>query len=140
MKRTHHLIEKGFTAVELLITLFIAAIFLFAGYQLYIQVLKDGADASKTALMSNAVYERLRKEIATVTDNNPAGCTTSTLSPYPKTETPTISGFSSVTYTVSVSCPMGTAKQADLFLVSVSSSYNDSTATTKVLKHATYAN
>ena len=38
---THHF-DDGFSAVELLITLFIGSIFLLAGYQLYSFVLRNG--------------------------------------------------------------------------------------------------
>jgi len=123
--------QKGFSAVELLITLFIASIFLFAGYQLYTQVLKDGADADKTARISNLVYERLRKATAATT-----GCAASNEST--TNETPIVSGFSSVTLTIVVDCPYSTSGSlSDLFYVSVSASYNDGTGI-KVLKHAVY--
>ncbi|HRJ06128.1 MAG TPA: prepilin-type N-terminal cleavage/methylation domain-containing protein [Candidatus Saccharibacteria bacterium] len=128
--------QKGFSAVELLITLFIASIFLFAGYQLYTQVLKDGADADKTARISNLVYERLRKATAATTESAPAGCAASNEST--TNETPIVSGFSSVTLTIVVDCPYSTSGSlSDLFYVSVSASYNDGTGI-KVLKHAVY--
>lgn len=139
MKYSHAIYQKGFTAVELLITLFIAAIFLFAGYQLYTQVTKDGADADKTARISNIAYERLRKAASTVTANSVGGCAASDEGS--TNETPTISGFNNVTLTITIDCPFSTTPGSltDIFLVSVNASYNDGVST-KAMKHAVYAN
>ena len=49
----HSYFNNGFTAVELLITLFVASIFLFTGYQLYAQVIRDGQEAANLSEMSN---------------------------------------------------------------------------------------
>ena len=63
--------EAGFTAVELLITLFIAVIFLGAAYQLYTVVIGDSAEARFRARASNAAYAELRKRA----DITTPGCT-----------------------------------------------------------------
>ena len=42
-------INQGFTTIELLVTLFIAAAFLASGYQLYSVILQDGGDARAQA-------------------------------------------------------------------------------------------
>lgn len=102
--------QDGFTAVELLITLFIASVFLFAGYQLYTQVLKDAADADKTARISNIAYERMRKEAGVVSAAFPGGCESA--SEDTTVETPTVTGFSAVTLTVVVDCPYSTTPEA----------------------------
>lgn len=54
--------QAGFSAVELLITLFIAAIFLLAGYQLWGYVQRAGAEADQLAKASNIAYDYLRRE------------------------------------------------------------------------------
>jgi len=105
--------QEGFTAVELLITLIIASMFLFAGYQLYSQVTRDGNDANRLAKVSNTAYELLRERGATVSAANPNGC-----------------GFSSggsnqtvvdnVIYVITESCPQGAANRVDVFLIKVS--------------------
>ena len=137
MSNLQNQVQAGFSAVELLITLFIASIFLFSGYQLYTQVLKDGSDAGKTAQMSNLVYERMRQKAAEVTESAQAGCAASNEAT--TNESPTVSGFSSVTYTITVDCPYSTqGALSDLFYISVSASYNDGVSN-KVITHATYA-
>lgn len=129
--------QSGFSAVELLITLFIASIFLFAGYQLYTQVLKDGSDAGKTAQISNLTYERMRAKAAEVTESASAGC--AAVNETTSNETITVSGFSSVSYNIAVDCPYSnTGALSDLFYVRVTTTYNDGISV-KVLSHATYA-
>ena len=53
--------ESGFTAVELLVTLFVAVAFLATGYQLYTVILQDGGAARSQAKASNIAYAALRK-------------------------------------------------------------------------------
>lgn len=141
MKKTSKIVlQKGFTAVELLITLFIAAVFLFAGYQLYTQVIRDGKDADKIARLSNEVYKIMREKSAQVTALNSTGCSGSISLPAAPTSPATVAGIPNVTTTVSYSCPLGTSTVYDLFLVKVSASYSDSSGVTKKVEHATYAN
>lgn len=139
MKSLSHALEQGFTAVELLITLFIAAIFLFAGYQLYTQVTKDGSNADRTAELSSAAYERMRKKSIDVTSTYPAGCAAA--SEAVTTTTETVPGIGSgVTFKVTVDCPYSTTPGSltDIFLIKVEASYNDAGITRKV-EHATFA-
>lgn len=51
---------QGFTAVELLITLFVAALFITSGYQLYAVATADSADIRERSLASNIGYKYLR--------------------------------------------------------------------------------
>src|ERR1700744_3249216 len=53
--------EQGFTAIELLITLFVAAAFLVAGYQLYFIVIKDNRTPRDQARAENVAYNYLRQ-------------------------------------------------------------------------------
>lgn len=137
MKTTQNKLQQGFTAVELLITLFIAAIFLFAGYQLYTQVMKDGVSANKTAQLSSIVYDRMRKAALTASSGSPGGCGSTSQSTTSSTET--ISGIGSVTFTTTVSCPYGTTPGSltDIFLIDVQASFTDN-GTTKKVEHATF--
>lgn len=91
--------ESGFTAVELLITLFIAAVFIMTGYQLYSVIISDGASARNQAKAANVAYEYLAKYQASV----PASCSASTVSPTP----PTDSGVPSIEIDVNTTCPYG---------------------------------
>lgn len=129
--------QEGFTAVELLITLFIAATFLFAGYQLYIQVTRDGKIAGTTAKISNLAYEKMRSNVTTVSADYPGGCVSASQST--TTSTQEVPGVGNVSFVTTISCPYGTATAADLFLVRVKATYtlyNEQ----KELEHATYAN
>lgn len=60
--------QPGFTAVELLITLFVAAAFLIAGYQLFNIVIKDGGDTRSESRASNIAYDYLRRYSNTATN------------------------------------------------------------------------
>jgi|GEM_PF-247865 len=133
--------QDGFTAVELLITLIVASLFLFSGYQLYIQVTRDGSDANKTAVLSNIVYERMTKLAKHTTGlaANQAGCS-STSGSVQTLPAENISGVGSVTFKNTVSCPRATTPGSltDLFYIEVEASYTDAGADKKV-RHATYA-
>lgn len=132
-----HLTQDGFTAVELLITLFIASIFLFAGYQLYNQVTIDGENADNDAKLSNIVYEKAQAAGNNAALKYPNGCSTAAATTDGNTEN--IEGIGNVTFTTDVSCPAGNNAQADMFLVRVKASYFGNGATREV-EHAIYAN
>lgn len=93
--------EQGFSAIELLITLFVGVAFVATGYQIYTIVIKNNGDARARAKASNIAYDMLRKYGAQAT--NP--CTTVTPSPAPTI--PSDSGLSSAAATVTISCPFG---------------------------------
>ena len=135
--------QQGFTAVELLITIFIAAIFLFSGYQLYTQVNRDGTNASRMAFLSSKAYEKVKAAAATVSANYPGGCiSTSESLPSPPnppdTESETIAGIGTVTFTTKISCPYGAASSIDAFLINVKASYTYNGK--KEVERAIYAN
>lgn len=92
--------ESGFTAVELLITLFVAAAFLIAGYQLFNVVIKDGGQARAESTAGNVAYDYLRRYAPQAT--NP--CTAGTVL---NNAAITVDGLSNVRMTVAISCPSG---------------------------------
>lgn len=90
--------QSGFTAVELLITLFVAAIFLIAGYQLYAVIIKDGGSTRAQSQANNVNYDYLQRYAGTAT----TPCTTQT----PLTNAfITVPNLSNVKVTVAISCP-----------------------------------
>lgn len=108
--------EAGFSAVELLITLFIAAVFVAGGYQLYSVVIQNGGEARARAKASNIAYENLRKYSPQAT----SPCSVVTPSPAPSM--PANSGLSNTILSVTFSCPYGTSSAVTK--VSVSLRYN----------------
>lgn len=92
-------LSKGFSAVELLITLFVASAFLISGYQLYGVVIKDGGDARKQSIASNAAADYLLQYKTSAYIQNPCSVATA------YTGSPAITGLTAVTVTVSVTCP-----------------------------------
>ena len=90
---------EGFSAVELLITLFIAAAFLGTGYQLYTVIIKDGGEARAQARASNIAYDNLRRYSPQAT--NPC----SPVTPTPTATIPANSGLANASITVSMTCP-----------------------------------
>lgn len=110
--------QSGFTIVELLITLFVAGIFLVAGFQLFNLVIKDGGKARADTRASNVAYDYMRRYSLSAT--NP--CTA--LTPLTSTGTPiSVSGLSSVIAYVSITCPY--AALTNVSTVSVTILYND---------------
>jgi len=114
LKKIHS--SNGFSAVELLITLFVAAAFLTSGYQLYAIVIKDGGKAHAQASASNTVYDYVQRYKTVAT--NP--CTAQT----PLTNSSiTASGLFKPTMTVAISCPYGTTSPVSKVLVTIN--YDD---------------
>lgn len=90
--------QSGFTAVELLVTLFVAAAFLVAGYQLYNVVIKDGGQTRAQSRASNVAYDYMRRYSASAS----TPCSSST----PLSGSPiTVAGLGATTITVALTCP-----------------------------------
>ena len=119
--------QSGFTAVELLITLFVAAAFLIAAYSLFNLVIKDGGSTRGESRAANVAYDYMRRYAASSTT---IPCTAST----PLTSAPlTVDGLQNVTINVTVSCfPNGVSS---LSKVQVSLKYN---APPQTVTYATY--
>lgn len=96
---SRHAREAGFSAVELLITLFIAAAFIGTGYQLYSIIIDDGGEARARAKASNIAYENLRQYATQAT--NPCSAVT----PSPTPTIPADSGLANAAIAVSITCP-----------------------------------
>ncbi len=64
-------VKSGFTTVELLVTLFIAAMMVMSGYQLYTAVNQRSGRVRAAAEASNLAYSRLRQnsDYVAVTNN-----------------------------------------------------------------------
>jgi Tfp pilus assembly protein PilE len=119
--------DSGFTAVELLITLFVAAAFLIAAYQLFNLVVKDGGSTRAESRAANVAYDYLRQYAASSTT---IPCTASS----PLNDAPlTIDGLTSVTIDVDVTCLPDAI--ASLSKVTATIMYNNPQQT---LKYATY--
>jgi prepilin-type N-terminal cleavage/methylation domain-containing protein len=120
--------QEGFTAVELLVTLFVAAAFLIAGYQLFSLVIRDGGQARSESRAGNIAYDYLRRYTASLT--NP--CIAQT----PLTDSPiTITGLVDVRVSVAISCPIDTTPS--LSKVTATVTYNNPVQT---VSYATYVN
>jgi type II secretory pathway pseudopilin PulG len=88
----------GFSTVELLITLFIAAMFLTSGYQLFGAIVKDSAEANMKVKAGDVAYEYLEK-YKTSASNPCVASTPLVQSPVP------IDGLSNVTISIAITCP-----------------------------------
>jgi Tfp pilus assembly protein PilV len=104
--------QSGFTTIEILVTLFVAAIFLIAGYQLYGVIIKNGGQVNMQARAVNTTYDYLQRYKPFAT--NP--CTAQT----PLTNSPIpVTNLSNVTITVAISCPYGTTSSISKVLVTL---------------------
>ena len=94
--------QQGFTAVELLVTLFVAAAFLIAGYQLFNVVITDGGETRAESRASNVAYDYLRRYSNSAT--NP--CTPS--SPL-TSQAITIPDIADAQASIAITCPQDDA-------------------------------
>lgn len=93
--------QAGFSAVELLITLFIAAAFITTGSQLYTVIIQNSDEARTRAKATNIAYDNLRRYSAQ------AKSPCSVVAPSPAPFIPAGSGLSNASITVTISCPYG---------------------------------
>lgn len=91
-------VQSGFTAVELLITLFVAAAFLIAAYQLFSLVIKDGGETRAQSRASNIAYDYMRQYAASSTT---IPCTATT--PLNNASI-NVDGLSNTTITIRITC------------------------------------
>ena len=118
--------EQGFSAVELLITLFVAVAFLVAGYQLFDVVIRNGGDVRAESRAANVAYSNLRQYSETAA--NP--CTPST----PLSSSPiTVDGLVDVTISIFITCPQQDA--ASISKVEAVLSYGE---VSKIVRYATF--
>lgn len=120
--------EDGFSAVELLITLLVASMFLFGGFQLYTQVSRDGAEANKSAILSSTVNARLQNEAR----NRSGNCS----SVPANSVSESVSGVGTVSFTTTISCPNATELPA-LKYIKIDASYGSNPV--RSVTHAIYA-
>ena len=106
--------QSGFSAVELLITLFIAFLFVMMGYQLYSVAIRNSADARNQATASNIAYKYLR-QYSTQAVNG--ACPTPLTSP--PTNTSISAEMSNAFLTVTASCPQVSIPKLKLVTVTV---------------------
>ena len=125
MSRVH---QEGFTAVELLVTLFIAAAFLIAGYQLFSVVVRDGGATRAEAKAANVAYDYLRKYAPSAT--NP--CSSVTLE---NNTAITVEGLVDTRITVTAACANSVTNTLSKLEATVT--YNNPQET---VRYATYVN
>ena len=110
-----HTGEKGFTAVEVLVTILIAVVLLGGGYQAYTAVLKNSETGRTHSIASNIAYEALRQEEAGISGN----CTA--VADHSLPWSPSYNDNLPEPYSLhsSVSCPYGTSSSISLLTVYV---------------------
>jgi type II secretory pathway pseudopilin PulG len=108
--------QEGFSAVELLITLFVAVAFIATGYQLYSTIVKDGGEARFRARASNLAYENLRRASDTTST-----CSTSPVESYPSV--PSGSGLDTPVIKQTISAPQGCGGSTWLMKVEITVTY-----------------
>ena len=118
--------QIGFTAVELLITLFIAAAFLLSGLQLYAVIIKGSGEIHAQVSASNVVYDYLQRY-------KPSTANPCTVQAPLTNQTITVYGLSNVTVSVAISCPYGSSSVSKVL---VTLRYNNPQQT---VSNATYA-
>ena len=123
--------SKGFTVVELLITLIVGMLLLVSVHQFYSYILNDSTEARTRALASNLAYQYLREYAGTISGS----CTTATATinkayaEFPNS--PALPQPASAQ--IKISCP--TNAPVDIALLSVTVTYGTPSVT---INHSTY--
>ena len=125
--------NNGFTTVEILLTLFVGALLLGGGYQLYSIVKKSSTDSRNQTDASNIAYEQLRN----YSEGTAGGCVPSVASEETITanipQPTTLPGI--LLMKVKRTCPFG--NNDEISLITVSITYGESGARYEV-SHALY--
>lgn len=108
--------QSGFTTVELLVTLFVAAAFLMSGYQLYNMIIKNGGEARSRVKAGNYAYQLLQQyKLDTTYIKNP--CIPVPISQI--TSSPAVEGLSNVSASFDISCPYTSTKSISKITITV---------------------
>lgn len=124
----HNTSLPGFSAIELLITLFVAATFLMSGYQLYTVILEDSGSARAESAVANVAYGYLRR----YSDSAANPCVAST--PL-ASQAISITDIDSPVVTVTITCPQSATTSLSRVEASITYGTGDSVNT---VKYATY--
>lgn len=124
--------QQGFSAVELLITLFIGSMFLISGYLIWGYTQRSSDEGYQDAIASNITYAYLRRYTA-------SACGTALPTdavPTPAADIPTISDLLNPRITITISCP---TELSSLGLAKVTSTLTyGSGDTARSITHAVY--
>ncbi len=123
MIRVNH--QQGFSAVELLITLFVASLFIIMAYQLYGVAIQSNGEANELVRANNIGYEKIR-------NLQLYGPGAPTCPPSTPTTTESVDS-NKATMTTTISCPSSTITNLRLIVVTVK--YN---ASQQEASHAIY--
>ena len=127
--------HAGFTAAELLISLFIGAAFIGGAYQLYGIAIGDSGVSRAQAIASNLAYTTLRSTSSQLAASNGTPCSPSTPAPTNPTNS-TLPG--TVTISTTITCPYAASEPSSaLNKVTVTITYGQGTPQKKVT-HAVY--
>lgn len=96
--------SKGFSTVELLVSLVVASIFLFAGFSFYNSIIKFSLESRNRANADRIAYDYLRRYESTVGATCTSTSTPVSAQAIPSSENTT--GMNSPTITVVLSCPV----------------------------------
>lgn len=126
--------DMGFSAVEVLVSLFIAVAFLLVGYQLYAAVATSSVEARQRAKASSIAYDQMRR----IADTTPSTCSSTPSSQTISPSSVDISGLSNVSITAWTSAPHGCPYVGNVLRVKVTVSYR-SISSQKEVSHVIYA-
>jgi prepilin-type N-terminal cleavage/methylation domain-containing protein len=117
--------EQGFTVIEMLVTVIVAATFAFMFYQLFIGSTKLNDSARRDAIASEIAYSNLRKYPTADSVTGLAACTSPTPTATLLSATPTYDDIGQVTETITASYPFA-CDNPDVIKLESSLSYKGS--------------
>lgn len=103
MKKNSRPVSQGFSAVELLVALVVAAVFLFGGFNFYNTIANFSVESRGRSNADRIAYDYLRRYESTI---GPTCAASTPLNQQALTDDANVDGLSQPTITVIISCPL----------------------------------
>lgn len=129
--------QSGFTVVELLVTVLVAAMFAVMFYATYITIIRVNTDTRRSAQASDLAYANLRRYPTIASTNTGCSSSSTTIRSITDTASTDYPQLGKVTELVTVDFPYGCSDGGGLAKITSTVKYKNNTI---IMSHAAYVN